>query len=80
LERRPTLEAGDRFNLASGYADLAGLTTMPGSGMSDAEGRAAAPRVMHWLRQAVAAGYHNVALIERDHDLDPLRSRPISSF
>jgi hypothetical protein len=30
---------------------------------------------MHWLRQAVDAGYRNVALMQRDQDLDPLRSR-----
>jgi tetratricopeptide (TPR) repeat protein len=75
LEQLPTLEPIDRYNLACGYADLAGLTTMPGSGISDAEGRAAAERAMDWLHRAVAAGFRSVDLFRRDHDLDPLRSR-----
>jgi hypothetical protein len=31
---------------------------------------------MQWLHRAVARGYRNVALMRRDSDLDPLRSRP----
>jgi serine/threonine-protein kinase len=34
-----------------------------------------ADRAMEALRQAVAGGYHDVAWIEHDADLDPLRSR-----
>ena len=30
---------------------------------------------MNWLRQAVAAGYKNVAHMKKDTDLDPLRER-----
>jgi hypothetical protein len=30
---------------------------------------------MDWLRQAVAAGYKNVAHMKEDKDLDPLRER-----
>jgi hypothetical protein len=30
---------------------------------------------MHWLHQAVTAGYRNVALMQQDHELDSLRSR-----
>jgi serine/threonine-protein kinase len=43
--------------------------------MTAAEGRAAAARAMQWLHRAVARGYRNLALMNRDHDLDPLRSR-----
>jgi hypothetical protein len=43
--------------------------------MTAAEGRAAAEQAMHWLHRAVARGYRNVALMQRDHNLDPLRSR-----
>jgi serine/threonine-protein kinase len=75
LERLPTLEPPDHYNLACGCAQLAGIAAMPGSGMSTAEGRAEADRAMQWLHGAVAAGYRNVALMQRDHDLDPLRSR-----
>jgi serine/threonine-protein kinase len=75
LERLPTLEPNNRYNLACGYATLAGIATLPGSGMTPAEGRAKAERAMQWLHRAVAAGYHNVTLMQQDHDLDPLRSR-----
>jgi hypothetical protein len=30
---------------------------------------------MHWLHRAVAAGYKNVRLMQKDSDLDPLRPR-----
>jgi hypothetical protein len=75
LERLPTREPIDRYNLACGHAQLAGLAAVPGSGMTAAEGRAEAERAMQWLHRAVAAGYRNVALMQRDLDLDPLRSR-----
>jgi serine/threonine-protein kinase len=76
LERLPTLEPIDRYNLACGHANLAALAAVSGSGMTAAEGRAEAERAMHWLKQAVAAGYRNVALMRKDPDLDSLRSRP----
>jgi serine/threonine-protein kinase len=75
LERLPSLEPLDRYNLACAHGKLAGLATMPGSGMTATEGRAEAERAMQWLHRAVAAGYRNVALMQRDRDLDPLRSR-----
>src|SRR5262245_1398815 len=56
LERLPTLRPSDRYNLACGYANLVGIAAAPGSGMTAAEGRAAAERAMQWLRQAVAVG------------------------
>jgi hypothetical protein len=49
---------------------------MPGSGMTAAEGQAAADRAMEWLHRAVSAGWRNVAIMQNDHDLDALRSRP----
>jgi serine/threonine-protein kinase len=44
--------------------------------MTATEGRTAAEQAMQWLYRAVARGYRNVALMQRDPDLDPLRSRP----
>jgi hypothetical protein len=76
LERMPMLATRDRYNLTCLHAKLAGLAALPGSGITVAKGRAEADRAMHWLRQAVATGYRNVALMQRDPDLDPLRSRP----
>jgi serine/threonine-protein kinase len=76
LERLSILEPVDCFNLACGYATLAGVGTMPGSRMSAVEGLAAAERAMQWLHRAIARGYRNVALMRKDPVLDPLRSRP----
>src|SRR5262249_23686600 len=76
LERLSILEPIDCYNLACGHATLAGIGTMPRSGMSAIEGQAEAERAMQWLHRAVARGYRNVALMQRDPDLDPLRSRP----
>jgi serine/threonine-protein kinase len=76
LERLPTLELPDLYNLACGYAKLAGIATSRGPGVTAADGRAEADRAMQWLHRAVARGYRNVALMRRDLDLDPLRSRP----
>ena len=39
------------------------------------EARAEADRAMAWLKQAIAAGYNNVALMKKDSDLDALRDR-----
>jgi serine/threonine protein kinase/tetratricopeptide (TPR) repeat protein len=39
------------------------------------EARIEADRAMTWLRQAIAAGYNNVALMKTDSDLDALRDR-----
>ena len=39
------------------------------------EARAEADRAMTWLKQAIAAGYDNVALMKKDSDLDALRDR-----
>jgi hypothetical protein len=76
LERLPTLEPTDRYNLACGHAQLAGIAALPRSGMTAAEGQAEAERAIEWLHRAADAGYRNVALMRRDADLEPLRSRP----
>jgi serine/threonine-protein kinase len=75
-ERLSILEPIDCYNLACGNATLAGIAIGPGSGMTSAEGQAAAERAMEWLHRAVARGYRNVALMQRDPYLNPVRSRP----
>jgi transposase InsO family protein len=75
LEQLPVSNPFDRYNLACTHAALAGMAADRGSGMTAAEGRAEAERAMDWLRQAVAAGYRNLALMRGDPTLDPLRSR-----
>jgi serine/threonine-protein kinase len=75
MERLSILEPIDCYNLACGNATLAGIAIKPGSRMTAAEGRLAAEQAMQWLHRAVARGYRNVAVMQRDPDLDPLRSR-----
>jgi tetratricopeptide (TPR) repeat protein len=75
LEQLPTLEPIDCYNLACGHAKLAHVAALSGSGMSAVEGQAEAERAMQLLHRAHARGYRNVAVMQRDHDLDPLRSR-----
>ena len=67
---------GALYNLACVRAELAGLGSKPGSGMTAAEGREELDRAMESLRQAVAAGYRKLSVLRTDPDLDPLRSRP----
>jgi serine/threonine-protein kinase len=74
-EQLPQLPPAGHYNLACGHALLARIAVMPASGMTAAEGRAEAERAMQSLHRGVAAGYRNVALMRRDPDLDPLRSR-----
>jgi WD40 repeat protein/serine/threonine protein kinase/tetratricopeptide (TPR) repeat protein len=66
----------DQYNLACSYARLSAL---PGSGeppSSSTGGEKLALRAMDLLRWALAAGMADYALMDRDHDLDPLRNRP----
>ena len=75
LERLPTLRVEDYYNVACVRSRLAGLGAVPGSNISSAEARAEADRAMSWLKLAVERGYRNLALMRRDTDLAPLRSR-----
>jgi hypothetical protein len=76
LEQSLTLRPSRRYDLACDHALLSDLADRPGSGVSTTEGRAEADRAMHWLRDAVAAGFHNYSHMRTDADLDPLRPRP----
>lgn len=72
--RHPSSE--DLYGLARTYAMLAALAApSPASPTSD-EREALADRATEALRQLVAAGMIDFALIDRDHVLDPLRNRP----
>jgi tetratricopeptide (TPR) repeat protein len=78
VERSPDVRPLTLYNLACAYAQC-GAGGPEGGRDLDAAGRSAggayADRAMELLRRAVAAGYANVALIRRDLDLDPLRTR-----
>ena len=76
LGRLPTLEASDRYNLACFHVRLAELAERPGSGLSAADGQAEADHALHWLKNAVDAGYHDLAWMQADPDLNFLRMRP----
>jgi tetratricopeptide (TPR) repeat protein len=74
-EAIPSLSAEATFDLARGQALLAAAASVPGSGLSATQGLGEAQRAMAALRQAVAAGYRNLERMQRETDLDPLRSR-----
>jgi hypothetical protein len=75
-DQNPPAQPVRRYDLACHHALLSDLAGRPGSGVSTAEGRAEADRAMHWLRDAVAAGFRNYSQMRTDADLDPLRPRP----
>jgi serine/threonine-protein kinase len=75
LDGLPSLTPEESYNLACRHAALATVAGLPGSGVTAAEGRAAADRAMAELRRAASAGFRMLSLMAFDHDLDPLRSR-----
>ena len=76
MEGLPTLTPGQHYELACYRARLAEVAAASGSGVTAAEGQAAADQALAALRQAVAAGYRNVAHMKSDTDLDALVPRP----
>jgi tetratricopeptide (TPR) repeat protein len=75
MERLPTLTPGNHYDLACYHALLAQVAADSGSGMTAAEGQAAADKAMAELRRTVAAGFRMVAHMRVDTDLDALRPR-----
>jgi hypothetical protein len=57
------------------HACLSELSLQPGSGVSAEEGSAESDRAMHWLRQAVTAGFANPDIYRNESALDPIRDR-----
>jgi eukaryotic-like serine/threonine-protein kinase len=72
--KKPSSE--DYFNIACALSALSGLAGEAGSGLAASEGRAAADEAMAALRQAGAAGWRNVAAMDSERDLAPIRTRP----
>ncbi len=75
MERLPTPNAHDLYNVACCHAALAGAAADPGSGVPAAECRAEADRAMDILRRAITGGFRQLAHMQTDTDLDPLRAR-----
>jgi serine/threonine protein kinase/WD40 repeat protein len=71
--RQPTFV--DLYNLACTYADLSTLAEADSAPPTAAEREALAERAVDALRRSLAAGMKDIALMDRDHDLDPLRER-----
>jgi hypothetical protein len=63
------------IEMACCHAALASLTGRVRSGVSAAEGEAAAAKAMEWLQRAVANGYRNTNQLRIESALDPLRDR-----
>jgi serine/threonine-protein kinase len=64
------------YNLACFRSLLSGIVAEPGSGLPAAEVDRLGEQAVLALRQAVAAGFQDVAFMRKDTDLDPLRKRP----
>jgi tetratricopeptide (TPR) repeat protein len=75
MERLPPTPV-NTYDLACFHALLFGVAGRPASGLTAAEGQTEEYQAMHFLREAVAAGYRQLAWMRNDSDLDPLRSRP----
>src|SRR5262245_38533586 len=65
----------DLYNLACGYAQLIVLLQHAPTLPTAAERESLAGKAVDALRRSLAAGMKDFALIDRDHDLDPLRER-----
>jgi serine/threonine protein kinase/tetratricopeptide (TPR) repeat protein len=68
-------DAGSLYNAACFRAVTARVTRSADTPDATARADADADQAIAWLRQAVAAGYHNAAAVATDHDLDDLRGR-----
>jgi WD40 repeat protein len=66
---------GDVYNLACGYCQLSLLSEHATAPATFPERAGLADRAMEALRRALAAGFSDFRLMDRDKDLDPLRSR-----
>jgi tetratricopeptide (TPR) repeat protein len=75
LEQLPRPTPENLYDLACYHALLSEALERQGLASSVAEGRAAGDQAMRRLREAVAAGFLNLAHMRADPDLDPLRSR-----
>jgi hypothetical protein len=74
-ESLPARSPYELVELAGCHAIVAGQAGTEGSGVSAADGRAAADAAVAALRQAVAGGYGNLDALRRDASLDALRGR-----
>jgi WD40 repeat protein len=66
----------DLYNLACDYAQLSVLLQHAATPPTAAERESLANQAVDALRRSLGAGMKDFALIDRDHDLDPLRERP----
>lgn len=76
LESMHNPSALDLYNLACDYAQLSVLLQHGATPPTAAERQALADQAMDALRRSLAAGMKDFALMDCDHDLDPLRERP----
>ena len=75
-EKLKRTDAGSLYNAACFRAVTAGVLRAGGRAAASVKDAAAeSDRAMSWLKQAVAAGYNDVAHMAKDDDLDPVRDR-----
>jgi serine/threonine-protein kinase len=75
-ERARSARGETLYILAGCHARLGGIAAAAGSGLPASEGAVELDRAMTLLRRAAEGGFHPVAWMNRDPDLDPLRGRP----
>ncbi len=76
LRDQKALDSGAYYGIACALSLLSGLAAEAASGLTASEGRTAADDAMATLRQAAAAGWRDVAAMDANPDLGPIRSRP----
>jgi hypothetical protein len=75
VEQFPTLTPRNHYGLACCHAQLAGVATDTGSGMTAEQAVAEGELAMATLSQAIAAGFDGVGRLRSDASLDTFRSR-----
>jgi serine/threonine-protein kinase len=66
---------GDYYDMGRAYSLISGAAALGGSGLTAADGRAAAIAAMAALERSVAAGWRDLSLMRVDTDLESIRSR-----
>jgi serine/threonine-protein kinase len=75
LQKKAKPTPDDLYAIACVHSLLSGVAPEKDSGLTTADVDAEATEAMAALRRAIRAGYHDLAQIQKDPELDPLRRR-----